>query len=89
MPLRFVFGILPEDNGDRLNPISKGELVLDPEFEVSSAKAQVWLLNFCKRVRAQPFYQSTQGPMLSNCFLEPFVEWMKVKCFDPVEKRNK
>uniref|UniRef100_A0A8D8X106 Protein dispatched n=1 Tax=Cacopsylla melanoneura TaxID=428564 RepID=A0A8D8X106_9HEMI len=89
MPLRFVFGIIPEDNGDRLNPASNGELVLDPKFDIASDKAQVWLKNFCKRVRAQPFYQSTQGPMLSNCFIEPFVEWMKVKCIDPVDQQKK
>ncbi|XP_026678199.1 protein dispatched [Diaphorina citri] len=89
MPLRFVFGVLPEDNGDRLNPASNGEMVLDSSFEASSAKSQVWLLNFCKKIRAQSFYQSTQGPLLSNCFIEPLIEWMKMKCFDPVDNRNK
>ena len=34
--------------------------------------------------RAQPFYQSTMGPLLPNCFLEAFVEWMKRRCSDPV-----
>lgn len=35
--------------------------------------------------RSQPFYQPTPGPLLPNCFLENFVDWMNRKCIDPVD----
>lgn len=76
MPLRFVFGILPEDNGNFLNPKTKGFLKFDEAFNISNAESQKWLLNFCRNLRGEDFYQSTEGPLLSNCFIENFVSWM-------------
>lgn len=35
--------------------------------------------------RAQPFYQKTSGPLLPNCFIESFVDWMNRKCTDPID----
>ncbi|RZC41204.1 dispatched [Asbolus verrucosus] len=40
LPLRFVWGILPTDNGDHLNPESLGKLELDPEFDISQPESQ-------------------------------------------------
>lgn len=83
IPLRFVWGVKPVDNGDYLNPYSKGELVLDETFNVAAPASQEWLLGFCHRLRGQPFYQSTLGLLLPNCFIETFKEWMSRQCSDP------
>ncbi|CAG9855076.1 unnamed protein product [Phyllotreta striolata] len=82
LPLRFVWGVLPIDNGNHLDPTNLGTLTLDPDFDMADAEAQVWLLNFCRKVRQQPFYQSMMGPLLSNCFIETFMNSMNRKCFD-------
>lgn len=82
MMLRFVWGIVPEDNGNYLDPLSRGTLKMDPTFDMSHPKSQTWLLQFCRRLRQQPFYQGTLGPLLPNCFIESFMSWMKRRCFD-------
>ncbi|XP_049846062.1 protein dispatched [Schistocerca gregaria] len=84
LPLRFVWGILPVDNGDYLNPASLGNLVFDPTFDIGAPESQVWLLEFCRNLRAQQFYQSTRGPLLPNCFIESFISWMQRRCQDPI-----
>ncbi|XP_014204932.1 protein dispatched [Copidosoma floridanum] len=85
LPLRFVWGVLPIDNGNYLNPESKGTLVMDESFNVSDRNSQVWLENFCKDLRTQPFYRSTLGPLLPNCFIESLQPWMERPCEDPVD----
>ncbi|KAJ8916472.1 hypothetical protein NQ315_014690 [Exocentrus adspersus] len=89
LPLRFVWGVLPVDNGDHLDPADLGTLVLDPTFDMSDPKSQEWLTSFCQNVRQQPFYQSMVGPLLQNCFIETFIKSMKRKCYDPIENRNR
>lgn len=85
LPLRFVWGILPVDNGNYLNPYSKGTLQLDPTFDIADPQSQKWLLDFCRDLRAQPFYLSTLGALLPNCFIESFLSWMQRRCFDPID----
>ena len=82
MPLRFIWGIQPLDKGSYLDPGSKGDLILDSEFDISSTDSQRWMLRFCQQVRKQTFYKPTQGPLLSNCFMETFKEWMERRCKD-------
>lgn len=85
LPLRFVWGVLPKDSGNYLDPTSRGKLHLDSEFDVAATESQEWLLKFCSRLRMQPFSQVTVGPTLSNCFIETFKNWMTRKCIDPVD----
>ena len=82
MPLRFVWGLTPADDGDFLDPSDKGRLVVDPTFNPSTGDAQRWLLQFCMDIRRQPFYAATLGPLLSNCFMETFKDWMERRCKD-------
>lgn len=85
LPIRVVFGLLPADNGDYLNPFERGRLQFDRRFNITSAKAQIWLLDFCRELRVQPFYRPTMGPMLTNCFIETFKSWMDSrKCSEEV-----
>ncbi|XP_067210286.1 protein dispatched isoform X1 [Linepithema humile] len=85
LPLRFVFGLNPIDNGDYLDPANKGTLDWDETFDISDEESQVWLLKFCRNLRSQPFYRSTMGPLLPNCFIEPLHSWMQKRCQDPVD----
>ena len=72
MPLRFIWGVKPVDNGDYLNPGDKGQLEMDHSFDISSSEAQRWMLKFCEDMRKQLFYSPTIGPLLSNCFMQTF-----------------
>uniref|UniRef100_A0A023EYY9 Putative patched transmembrane receptor n=2 Tax=Triatoma infestans TaxID=30076 RepID=A0A023EYY9_TRIIF len=89
MPLRFVWGVLPVDNGDHNDPSSRGSLQWDKTFDIASRDSQVWLISFCSKLRSQPFFKPTGGPLLSNCFLENFIDWMKRKCDDPIDKLSR
>lgn len=77
MPLRFVWGIQPIDDGDYDNPFAYGNLHYDNNFNVSTKAAQIWLLQFCQNLRQQPFYQLTFGMLLPNCFIENFITLME------------
>lgn len=89
MPLRFVWGVLPIDNGDHLDPVNLGNLVLDPSFDITLPESQQWLLKFCRNLRQQEFYQPLFGPLLPNCFIETFMKSMQRKCIDPFSLRNR
>ncbi|XP_073987713.1 RND transporter family member dispatched isoform X1 [Rhodnius prolixus] len=89
LPLRFVWGVLPVDNGDHNDPSSRGSLQWDKSFDIAARDSQVWLMSFCSKLRSQPFFKPTGGPLLSNCFLENFIEWMKRKCDDPIDKLSR
>lgn len=88
LPLRFVWGIKPVDNGDYLDPTSRGELEWDESFDVTTPEAQTWLQQFCYDLRAQPFYQNTMGPLLSNCFIESLRTWMSRRCEDIIDPKK-
>ncbi|KAJ8926816.1 hypothetical protein NQ314_020664 [Rhamnusium bicolor] len=88
LPLRFVWGVLPIDNGDHLDPSNLGTLTLDPTFDMSKPESQEWLKDFCQNLRQQPFYQSTIGPLLPNCFVETFMKSMRRKCYDPINYKD-
>lgn len=45
LPLRFVWGVLPVDNGNYFEPTSKGTLEFDSTFDMASPESQVIGLN--------------------------------------------
>ncbi|KZC07514.1 Protein dispatched [Dufourea novaeangliae] len=85
LPLRFVWGIKPIDNGNYLDPDIIGTPEWDESFDVSHPASQVWLQQFCRDLRTQPFYRETLGPLLPNCFIESLYNWMKRRCEDPID----
>lgn len=89
MPLRWIWGIKAIDNGNHMDPSSKGHLVFDEKFTISDPIAQYWLLGFCARIKAQPFFQPTLGPLLPNCFIESFKMYMSRLCIDNIAKINR
>lgn len=78
LPIRVVFGVLPIDNGNSLDPFDRGKLQFDAHFNISAPESQVWLLEFCRDLRRQPFYRPlSMGLLLTNCFIETFKSWME------------
>lgn len=89
MPLRFIFGVLPIDNGDHLDPANFGTITLDPTFDISNPEAQVFLKKFCENLRQQPFYEPMPGAFLLNCFVETFIKSMEHReCIDTYTHKN-
>ncbi|XP_014475791.1 PREDICTED: protein dispatched isoform X2 [Dinoponera quadriceps] len=85
LPLRFVWGIEPIDNGDYLDPSRKGTPEWDETFDITAPESQLWLEQFCQNLRSEPFYRNTMGPLLSNCFIESLRSWMQRRCLDPLD----
>lgn len=85
LPLRFVWGVIPQDNGNYLEPQSLGTLKADESFNMSDPESQRWLLKFCQSLRKQPFYQPEVGVLFPNCFIESFIRWMERRCKDEFE----
>ncbi|XP_069672503.1 protein dispatched [Periplaneta americana] len=86
LPLRFVWGVMPIDNGDYLDPGTRGTLIYDETFDMAAPESQRWLLGFCQRLRMQSFFQPMLGPLLPNCFITSFKSWMQRRCRDPVDR---
>lgn len=81
-----MWGVLPIDDGNYLDPTSRGNIYYDSTFDIADNSSQEWLLKFCRKLRMQPFYRETYDPMISNCFIETFKQWMERKCYDPVDR---
>lgn len=58
----------------------------DDTFDMAAPESQRWLLRFCRRLKMQSFYQSMSGPLLPNCFIISFKNWMQRRCKDPVNR---
>ncbi|CAG4941356.1 unnamed protein product [Parnassius apollo] len=89
MPLRWIWGVKAIDNGNHMDPTSTGNLVFDTDFSISDPKSQMWLSEFCRKIKVQPFYQHTLGPLLPNCFIESFRMFMSRRCIDNIDKINR
>ncbi|XP_074173065.1 protein dispatched homolog 1 isoform X4 [Rhinolophus sinicus] len=84
MPITVIWGVSPEDNGNPLNPKSKGKLTLDSTFNIASPASQVWILHFCQKLRNQTFFYQTDEQDFTSCFIETFKRWMENQdCDEP------
>ena len=89
MPLRFVWGTIAHDNGNHLDPGSRGSVQMDPDFDITSRESQSWMYKFCNSIKKQPFYKYTHGDLqLSNCFIITFKEWMYRPCYNDLSREN-
>lgn len=77
MPITIIWGITPVDNGDPLNPKNKGKLMLDSSFNIASPASQLWILNFCQKLRNQSFVFQSEEQDFTSCFIETFKQWME------------
>ncbi|CAH2253962.1 dispatched homolog 1 [Pelobates cultripes] len=84
MPITIIWGVSPEDNGDPLNPKSKGKLKLDSSFNIASPASQRWILRFCQKLKNQTFFYQTDEQDFTSCFIETFKQWMENQdCDEP------
>ncbi|XP_074118755.1 protein dispatched homolog 1 isoform X1 [Sminthopsis crassicaudata] len=84
MPITVIWGVSPEDNGNPLNPKSKGKLKLDTSFNITSPASQLWILHFCQKLRNQTFFHQTEEQDFTSCFIETFKQWMENQdCDEP------
>lgn len=77
MPITIIWGVTPLDSGDPLNPKNKGKLTLDTTFNIASPASQVWILNFCQKLRNQSFVFQSEEQDFTSCFMETFKQWME------------
>ncbi|KAM9339516.1 protein dispatched homolog 1 [Symphorus nematophorus] len=77
MPITIIWGVTPVDNGDPLNPKNKGKLMLDSSFNIASPASQLWILNFCQKLRNQSFIFQSEEQDFTSCFIETFKQWME------------
>lgn len=85
MPVRIVFGIKDFNNGYSLDPGDRGKIVFDPKFDIADSNAQIWLLEFCRKLGQQRFIHPLSGQDLTNCFMSTFKSWMETRsCRDPI-----
>ncbi|XP_070842923.1 protein dispatched homolog 1 [Chaetodon trifascialis] len=77
MPITIIWGVTPVDNGDPLNPKNKGKLMLDTSFNIASPASQLWILNFCQKLRNQSFVFQSEEQDFTSCFIETFKQWME------------
>uniref|UniRef100_A0A8B9HP08 Protein dispatched homolog 1 n=1 Tax=Astyanax mexicanus TaxID=7994 RepID=A0A8B9HP08_ASTMX len=77
MPITIIWGVTPTDNGDPLNPKNKGKLILDTSFNIASPASQMWILNFCQKLRNQSFVFQSNEQDFTSCFMETFKQWME------------
>ncbi|KAK3092676.1 hypothetical protein FSP39_005755 [Pinctada imbricata] len=86
LPLTFVWGVYPTDDGSHLDPADSGNLVFDKVFDATSSEAQIWLLKFCQHIRKSDFYRRIPGLQITNCFFENFHNnYMSRPCWDGIE----
>uniref|UniRef100_A0A1A7WAR8 Protein dispatched homolog 1 n=2 Tax=Iconisemion striatum TaxID=60296 RepID=A0A1A7WAR8_9TELE len=77
MPITIIWGVSPVDNGDPLNPKNKGKLMLDTSFNIANPASQLWILNFCQKLRNQSFVFQSEEQDFTSCFIETFKQWME------------
>jgi predicted RND superfamily exporter protein len=70
-----VWGVLPADTGNFLDPKSGTTLVLDTSFSAKSPDAQSYLLNICKKIFSSDFASPTTQDFI--CPLNGFDNWLK------------
>ena len=86
MPMTIVWGVIPVDVGDKLNPFSKSSVMYDETFNPATPRAQMWLLRFCQALRLTDFYKRDPGFQLTNCFIEHFKLFMESGCDSTADK---
>ncbi|XP_076834082.1 protein dispatched homolog 2 [Brachyhypopomus gauderio] len=83
MSITLIWGVIPTDDGDHFNPKRNGSFAMDPEFNMSSSDAQVWLRDLCGQIRNQSFYSpppAEHDAVEDNaCFVEDLIEWVSIR----------
>uniref|UniRef100_A0A3Q2QXH4 Dispatched homolog 1 (Drosophila) n=1 Tax=Fundulus heteroclitus TaxID=8078 RepID=A0A3Q2QXH4_FUNHE len=68
----------PAPSPRSLSPSSGGgKLMLDSSFNIASPASQLWILNFCQKLRNQSFVFQSEDQDFTSCFIETFKQWME------------
>ncbi|ELU10067.1 hypothetical protein CAPTEDRAFT_221431 [Capitella teleta] len=82
----FVWGFIPEDSGNHLNPDDTGgELKMDATFDLFDAQSFEWLLSFCNALRTVEW---AIAPPTSTCQLSKYANFIQTNCSAPTETRH-
>lgn len=76
LPLTYVWGVVPSDNGELLDPNDNGTLVMDNTFNMSSYDSLVWMADFCETQRTNNY------TLLQNkvCSLTLYLQSLTAPC---------
>ena len=76
LPLTFVWGVAPEDNGNHLDPDDfPNDLTFESQWNsgfVFTRERQEYFLDFCQKVAAEPFHLFTR-----TCFASEMSAWLR------------
>ncbi|CAK8680526.1 unnamed protein product [Clavelina lepadiformis] len=86
LPVRVIFGVIPQDSGDFRNPDDTGRIQFNHRFNISHPYSQRWLLRFCREMRNSTYFQPVDTrESFSMCFIETFKEWMSFQdCLETI-----
>ncbi|MCJ8736978.1 hypothetical protein PDJAM_G00018650 [Pangasius djambal] len=83
MTMTLIWGVTPANDDDRFNPRSNGSFTMDPDFNMSSSEAQVWLRKLCGKIRNQSFYSTSPADQEAvednTCFVEDLIHWVSIR----------
>ncbi|XP_053366298.1 protein dispatched homolog 2 [Clarias gariepinus] len=83
MTMTLIWGVTPVGDAAQFNPRSNGSFTMDPEFNISSSEAQVWLRKLCGKIRNQSFYSSPPADKEAiednTCFVEDLIHWVSIR----------
>ncbi|XP_030634226.1 protein dispatched homolog 2 [Chanos chanos] len=83
MAVTLVWGVIPSDNKDLFSPTASGSLAMDPDFNMSSPEAQVWLRDLCGRIQNQSFYSASlsdhEASEDNTCFVRQLIHWVSIR----------
>ena len=72
----FVWGVIPIDTGNHMDPDDESDLILDTTFDPRAATTQEYLLDFCNRVYEDDDIQLKRKP-LYTCVMKGFDVWLQ------------
>jgi hypothetical protein len=78
-PINFLWGIKAIDSGNQFDPYDMGRLNWDSNFDIASKEGQVWIVDFIRRLKKQPFFAQDQK-LGKRCFIEEFFAYMSKNC---------
>lgn len=83
MTMTLIWGVSPAGDDSSFNPRSNGSFTMDPEFNMSTSEAQVWLRKLCGKIRNQSFYSPSSGDQEAiednTCFVEDLIHWVSIR----------
>ncbi|CAB9518411.1 dispatched homolog 1 [Seminavis robusta] len=81
-----IFGVIPADTGNHLDPYEWSQLVLDDSFDPSPKAAQVYMRDYCAIFFSQEFASPHGGYI--DCAINEFDGWLQEQSSLPLDYQN-